>query len=145
MEPKKKLPDVTISTEHYDIISSGSVVLQMGECLDFQIGNLKFIIEFIDEPIANGASREGRIATNIVNSDSHDAYLKISLYNQNTAFFSSVTDFLDLATFEGKPLKLKFCVQAINNRNDSSDKIFFYTWYLGKEASIQTANNVPQQ
>ena len=70
MEPKKKLPDVTISTEHYDIISSGSVVLQMGECLDFQIGNLKFIIEFIDEPIANGASREGRIATNIVNSDS---------------------------------------------------------------------------
>ena len=35
MEPKKNLPDVTISTEHYDIISSGNVVLQMGEYLEF--------------------------------------------------------------------------------------------------------------
>ena len=46
MEVKKELPNVTISTEHYDIISSGSVVLQKGEYLDFQIGNLKFRIEF---------------------------------------------------------------------------------------------------
>ena len=139
MEVKKELPNVTISTEHYDIISSGSVVLQKGEYLDFQIGNLKFRIEFIDEPITDG------ITTNIVNSDSPDAYLKISFYNQNTAFFASVVDFLDLATFNGNPLRLKFSVQAINNRDGSSDKIFFYTWYLGKEASIQTANNVPQQ
>lgn len=35
MEVKKELPNVTISTEHYDIISSGSVVLQKGEYLDF--------------------------------------------------------------------------------------------------------------
>lgn len=54
MEVKKELPNVTISTEHYDIISSGSVVLQKGEYLDFQIGNLKFRIEFIDEPITDG-------------------------------------------------------------------------------------------
>ena len=40
MEVKKELPNVTISTEHYDIISSGSVVLQKGEYLDFQIGIL---------------------------------------------------------------------------------------------------------
>ena len=137
MEVKKELPNVTISTEHYDIISSGSVVLQKGEYLDFQIGNLKFRIEFIDEPITDGINKEGRITTNIVNSDSPDAFLKISFYNQNT--------FLDLATFNGNPLRLKFSVQAINNRDGSSDKIFFYTWYLGKEASIQTANNVPQQ
>ena len=145
MEVKKELPNVTISTEHYDIISSGSVVLQKGEYLDFQIGNLKFRIEFIDEPITDGINKEGRITTDIVNSDSPDAYLKISFYNQNTAFFASVVDFLDLATFNGNPLRLKFSVQAINNRDGSSDKIFFYTWYLGKEASIQTANNVPQQ
>ena len=61
MEVKKELPNVTISTEHYDIISSGSVVLQKGEYLDFQIGNLKFRIEFIDEPITDGINKEGRI------------------------------------------------------------------------------------
>ena len=145
MEEKRTLPNVALSTEHYDIISSGSVVLQIGEYIDFQIGNLKFRIEFIVEPVTDGATREGRIVTDIINSSSSDAYLKISLYNQNTAFFSSVPNFLDLATFEGKPLKLKLSVQAINKSNESSDKIFFYTWYLGKEASMQTANNVPQK
>lgn len=60
--------------------------MQKGEYLDFQIGNLKFRIEFIDEPITDGINKEGRITTNIVNSDSPDAYLKISFYNQNTAF-----------------------------------------------------------
>mgnify|MGYP006866685980 CR=1 FL=1 len=60
-------------------------------------------------------------------------------------FFQALPIFLDVATFDGKPLRLKFSVQAINNRDGSSDKIFFYTWYLGKEVSIQTANNVPQE
>ena len=51
--------NVKISTGNYDIISTGSVVLQMGEYLEFQIENLKFRVEFIDEPIVEGVSREG--------------------------------------------------------------------------------------
>lgn len=140
-----ELPKVKLLTGNYNIIDSGSIVLQMGEYIEFQIGNLKFRIEFIDEPVVEGVNREGRISTSVIEPNTPDAYFKISLYNQNTAFFSSTTDFLDVATFDGKPLKLKFSVQAINNRDGSSDKIFFYTWYLGKEVSIQMANNVPQE
>lgn len=139
-----KLPQVKLLTGNYDILDSGSVVLQAGEYLEFQIEDLKFRIEFIDDPVIEGVSREGRISTEVVKHGSHDAYYKIVLYNQNTAFFSSTPNFLDVASFGGKPLRLKFSIQAINNRNESSDKVFFYTWYLGKETSMQTANSVPQ-
>lgn len=136
--------NVNISTGNYDIISTGSVVLQMGEYLEFQIENLKFRVEFIDEPIVEGVSREGRITTGVENAGTDNAYFRIVLYNQNSAFFSSTPDFVNVASFDGKPLKLKFSTQPINNRQSSSDKVFFYTWYLGKDASMQTTDNVPQ-
>lgn len=136
--------NVNISTGNYDIISTGSVVLQMGEYLEFQIENLKFRVEFIDEPIVEGVSREGRITTGVENAGTDNAYFRIALYNQDSAFFSSTPDFVNVASFDGKPLKLKFSTQPINNRQSSSDKVFFYTWYLGKDASMQTTDNVPQ-
>lgn len=136
--------NVNISTGNYDIISTGSVVLQMGEYLEFQIENLKFRVEFIDEPIVEGVSREGRITTGVENAGTDNAYFRIVLYNQDSAFFSSTPDFVNVASFDGKPLKLKFSTQPINNRQSSSDKVFFYTWYLGKDASMQTTDNVPQ-
>lgn len=139
------LPQVKLLTGNYDIIDSGCVVLQMGEYLEFQVVDLKFRVVFIDESVIEGVTREGRISTEVVNPSSADAYYRITLYNQDMAFFSSSSNFLDVATLGGKSLKLKFSVQAINNREGSSDKIFFYTWYLEKEVSIQTANNVPQQ
>lgn len=144
MEEQKTLPSVTISTENYDIINSGCIVLQMGECIDFQITDLNFKIEFIDEdPKENEGQLEGRIVSRVENRDTDNAYYKITLYNQSTAFFASTSDFYHLATIDGKPLKLKFSIQSINRRGNSSDKIFFYTWYLGKEISEQTTNNVP--
>ncbi len=144
MEDKKVLPKVNLSTENYDIISTGSVVLQMGEFLEFEIENLKFRIEFIDEPIIDGVTRDGKITTGVVNTDPNNTYFRIALYNQDSAFFSSTPDFVNVASFDGRPLRLKFSVQPINNRDGSSDKIFFYTWYLGKDVSIQTTDNVPQ-
>ena len=146
MEKNKVLPTIKLSTENYDIIDSGSVVLQMGEYLEFQIENLKFRIVFIDEPKEEGVVREGRISTSIENKeDANNAYFKISFYNQNTAFFSSTANFAQLAIIDGKPLKLKFSIQSINERDGSGDKIFFYSWYLGKTESEQIINNVPQQ
>lgn len=136
--------NVNIFTKNYDIISSGSVVLQMGEYLEFQIENLNFRIEFIDEPSGEGSAQAGRVSTEIVNSGSPDAYFRIALYNQSNAYFSSTPDFLNAAVFDGKPLKLKFSTQSINSRDGSSDQIFFYTWYLGRETAIQTMDNSPQ-
>ena len=133
MEPKKNLPDVTISTEHYDIISSGNVVLQMGEYLEFQIMNLRFRIVFAE----SSDEQEGRIQQTVENQGSPDAYMLITFYNQHKAFFSSVSSLSSVATIDGKHLYLK----AINNVNDNSDKIFFYTWYLDKAIASQPTTN----
>ncbi len=137
MEPKKNLPDVTISTEHYDIISSGNVVLQMGEYLEFQIMNLRFRIVFAE----SSDEQEGRIQQTVENQGSPDAYMLITFYNQHKAFFSSVSSLSSVATIDGKHLYLKFSIQAINNVNDNSDKIFFYTWYLDKAIASQPTTN----
>lgn len=81
------LPQVKLLTGNYDIINSGCVVLQMGEYLEFQVADLKFRVEFIDEHVIEGVTREGRISTGIVNPNSADAYYRITLYNQDMAFF----------------------------------------------------------
>lgn len=144
MEDKKVLPKVNLSTENYDIISTGSVVLQLGEYLEFEIADLKFRVEFIDEKPEGDAPLEGRIDSGVMNKGTDEAYYRIAFYNQTSAFFASTSDFAHLAVIDGKPLKLKFSIQSINPRENSSDKIFFYTWYLGKNASTQTINNIPQ-
>ena len=133
--------NVNISTGNYEIISTGSVVLQMGEYLEFHIENLKFRIEFIDEPIVEGIARGGRISMGVENAGTDNAYFRIVLYNQDSAFFSSTHDFVNPATIGGRQLRLKFSVQPINNRNGSSDKIFFYTWYLDKMEGVQSTTN----
>lgn len=144
MENKNLLPKVDLSTDNYDIIDSGSVVLQMGENLEFKIADLKFRVEFIDEKPEGDAPLEGRIDSGVMNKGTDEAYYRITFYNQTSAFFASTSDFAHLAVIDGKPLKLKFSIQSINPRENSSDKIFFYTWYLGKNASTQTRNNIPQ-
>lgn len=144
MENINFLPEVEISTENYDIIGSGSIVLQMGENLEFKIADLKFRVEFIDEKPNGNAPLEGRIDSGVENKDTEDAYYRIAFYNQTSAFFASTSDFAHLAVIDGKPLKLKFSIQSINPRDNSSDKIFFYTWYLGKTSTTKTTNNIPQ-
>ena len=144
MEKSKVLPTVRHSTENYDIIDSGSVVLQMGEHLDFDIENLKFRIEFIDETPNGDTPLETKVISGVENSGTDKAYYRIAFYNQTSAFFASTANFGQLAVIAGKPLKLKFCIQAINVLDNKSDKVFFYTWYLGKEEIGQLTNNVPQ-
>lgn len=145
MENKNVLPKVELSTDNYDIIDSGSVVLQMGEILQFQIADLKFRVEFIDEKPNGDTPLETKVISGVENADTEKAYYKIAFYNQTSAFFSSTANFAQLAVIDGKPLKFKFSIQSINGRDNSSDKIFFYSWYLGKTESDKIINNVPQQ
>lgn len=129
--------NVTISTEHYDIVSSGCVVLQKGEYLEFQIERLRFRIVFTE----SSDEKEGRIQSSIENEGSPDAYMLITFYNQQKAFFSSVSSLSSMATIGGKNLYLKFSIQSINNVDDNSDKIFFYSWYLDKAKASQPTTN----
>lgn len=137
MEKPKVLPTVKLSTENYDIIDSGSVVLHMGECLEFEISDLKFQIRFIDDE----NEQNGKIQREIVNEGTKEAYMRITFYNQHKAFFSSVSTLASMATLGDKHLYLKFSIQAINNNEDGSDKIFFYTWYIDKTPATQTTTN----
>ena len=145
MENKNVLPKVELSPDNYYIIDSGSVVLQMGEILHFQIADLKFRVEFIDEKPNGDTPLETKVISGVENVDTENAYYKIAFYNQTSAFFSSTANFAQLAVIDGKPLKFKFSIQSINGRDNSSDKIFFYSWYLGKTESDKIINNVPQQ
>ena len=132
-----------ISTENYEIINTGSVVLQMGEYLEFKISNLKFRVVFINEELHDETPLEGRLVFAVENPNTEDAYYKMAFYNQSNAFLASISDFTHMGTIDGKPLKLKFSIQAINKRENGSDIIFFYTWYLAKEISTDMTNNVP--
>lgn len=129
--------NVKISTKNYDIINTGCVIVQMGEYLEFEINGLLFRIVFVD----NEAEEDGKIQTVIENEGTRNAFLKITFFNQHKAFFSSVSNLSSLAIINKKHLYLKFCIQPINNKEGSSDKIFFYTWYLDKEASTQPTVN----
>lgn len=137
MDPKKVLPSVTVSTEHYDIISSGSVVLQMGEWLEFEVERLRFRIVFAEDD----SGQDGRVERSIVEEGTPNAHMMITFYNQQNAFFSSVPSLVSMATVKGKGLYLKFSVQSINNTDKDSDKIFFYTWYLDKDKASQLTTN----
>lgn len=128
---------VKLSTENYDIVDSGSVVLHKGEALIFDIVNLKFQIRFIE----NKDEQDGKIQRTIINEGTKDAYMQITFYNQHKAFFSSVSSLASMATLDNRHLYLKFSIQAINNNEEGSDKIFFYTWYLDKISSIQSTTN----
>ncbi len=129
--------NMKISTQNYDIINTGCAIVQMGEYLEFEINGLKIRIVFIDDD----AEEDNRIQTVIENEGTRNAFLKITFFNQYKAIFSSVSKLSSMAIINNKHLYLKFSIQAINNREGSSDKIFFYTWYLDKEASIKPTVN----
>lgn len=118
--------NVQIVTQHYEVLDSGSVIVPTGEYIEFRIENLKFRVAFEQEQSnANGESLPGRINAHVVGSGP-DAYMLITLYNQDTAFFSGMDGMANLGTINHRVLSLKFAVLAINNGHD---KIFHYTWF----------------
>lgn len=137
--------DVKVSTQNYDIIDAGCVIVQIGEYLEFAIANLKFRFVFVEDD--NAQDEGGRIETRIENpGNPGESYMGIYVHNQKNAFFSSTPNLLSLATLDNKALLLKFAIQSINERDGNSDKVLFYTWYLTKSENSQTivSNNIPQ-
>ena len=133
----------TLQTENYNIVSSGNVIIQFEEYLEFTLFNLKFRIIFKDAPQASeGEKSLGHVDSKVENEGTDDAYLAIYLYNQNFSFFASLPNLLSVAKIDNKALYLKFSIYAINQRDGGgSDKIFFYTWYLSKVDTTHTIDN----
>lgn len=118
--------DIKISTQNYEVISSGSIIVPSGEFVEFQIETLKFRIQFEQEPNdSNGNAQPGRINAHLVGTG-EDAYMLITFYNQNSALFSSMSDFANLGIVHNRNLSLKFAIVSINN---GQDMLFHYTWF----------------
>ena len=134
---------VKISTQNYDIIDTGSAIVQSGEYLEFEINSLKFRFVFTEEI---ETSDDGHIETKIEKIGTPDAYMGIYVHTQKNAFFGSSPNLFKVATLKNKALFFKFAIQSINERDGKGDKILFYTWYLAKVENTQTivSNNKPQ-
>jgi hypothetical protein len=120
--------DKKIKIGSYDIISSGSLIVQNSQPIEFKFDDLIFKITFIND--TNVSDRN--IDINVI-----DSVMNIKLLNQNNSFFSSPTELFRLAVLNGRRLSFKFSILSINSGNScaNEDKIFYYTWYLGEQVN----------
>lgn len=114
------------STEHFDIIDSGSIIIKQGEHLLFEIANMTFDFLFaIDET----ESRKFHMEVDNQNPNK----LNITLYDVNDSFFGAPkNNMLELAHLNSKPLYVSFAFQPINKNSETRHFVLFYTWYLKK-------------
>ena len=124
--------EVKISTEHYDIINSGSVIIPFGQNIEFKIKELRFKIIF-PQVITESEELQNSIEQT-VRSDEEGEYLEITIANLRSAFFATARQLMHLAKLEGRKLFFKFSIVSVNSsENNEEDKIMFYTWYQEKQ------------
>lgn len=119
----------SISTQTYDILESGTVIVPYKEFVDFKIENLCF--RFIFEENEKDGDKLKESYFRVSKDDSEDC-LKITIVNIRNSINATNTKISNLATIKGKDLYVKFCINAINANDDSCDYMFSYTWYLSK-------------
>lgn len=129
--------EIKISTEHYDIIDSGSVIVPSGQNIVYKINGLRFKIIF--PQIINESEEQQNSIEQTVKSDEEGEFLEISIANLRSAFFATARQLMHLAKLEGRRLFFKFSIVSVNSsENSDEDKILFYTWYQEKKiAEVQ--------
>ena len=120
--------DIKISTEGYDIISSGSVIIPSNDYVEFSIENLRFRFNMVQN---SNDAKIGVIQTNIESDDAGQCLI-ITLVNFSSSFFATPKNALHLATINSRDLFLKFSLTSINTSEEGVDGLLFYTWMLSK-------------
>lgn len=128
--------EVKLSTERFDIISTGSVIIPANDYVEFAISNLRFRINMIQN---RTESTLGTYQTTLENDDNGQC-LVISLLNFSSSFFATPNQELRLAHIDNKALWLRFSLTSINRSANSFDGLFFYTWMLSKEEDVENSN-----
>lgn len=124
--------EVKISTEHYDIIDNGSVIVPSGQGIEFKINGLRF--RFIFPQVINDSEERENSIDQIVKTDEEGDFLEITIANLRSAFFATSRQLMHLAKLEGRRLFFKFSIVSVNtSENNEEDKIMFYTWYQEKQ------------
>lgn len=127
---------MTISTERFEIIGTGSVIIPANDYVEFAIENLRFRFNMIQN---NNEAEQGTFQTNIEHDDKGECLI-ISLVNFSSSFFATPSQELRLASMNNKDLFLRFSVTSINRSRDSFDGLLFYTWMLAKEGKDTIIN-----
>ena len=128
--------EMKISTERFEIIGSGSVIIPANDYVEFAIDNLRFRFSLIQNTTN---ANQGTYQTNIEHDEEGDC-LVISLINFSSSFFATPNQELRLARLNNRDLYLKFSMTSINNSADSFDGLLFYTWMLSKEEIVDNQN-----
>lgn len=129
--------NVTISTEGYNIISSGSVIIPANDYVEFSIENLRFRFNMVQN---STHAHNGIIQTNVERDDIGDCLI-ITLVNFSSSFFTTPKQAIHLANIGNRDLFLKFSFTSINMSDEGSEGLLFYTWMLSKESNIVNQNS----
>lgn len=114
---------VNKKTDDSYIIDSGSVIVQNGNYVEFNILNLKYRVQFKEDSDINFTDVEIKM------DKGDDNFMNIILYNQEDFTFLGSSKKLHLGNFGNKKLWFLYSVLAVNkNPKNESDKILFYTW-----------------
>ena len=128
---------VELSTEVFDIISTGSVIIPANDYVEFLIENLRFRFNMVQN---DAEAQNGTIETNIEQDDKGQCLI-ITLINFSSSFFATPNEALRLAKVNNRDLFLKFSLMSINRSTQGPDGLLFYTWMLSKKDSILTHNS----
>lgn len=117
------------STEHFDIIDSGSVIIKQEEHLIFKVENMTF--DFIFTKDATIKKEPGKFHLEVDNQNPNK--LNITLYDVDESFFGAPTNnMLELGSVNNQPLLVSFAFQPINKNCETRHFVLFYTWFLKK-------------
>lgn len=125
--------EVTLSTEGYEILSSGSIIVPSNEYVQFEINGLRFRFSFVQESDEDNA--EVKISKNVETDQSGKKCLTVLISNVRNSFFGSIRQSMQVATIDGRSLSVRFSLLSINIDEESKteDRLLFYTWYLSKK------------
>lgn len=120
--------DFKISTDRYEILSSGCIIVPSLESLMFEFESLRFKISFLTDD-----SNTPKYVSNVEKDDKGEL-LSILLYGFENSFLLSSNKEIHVSYINKRPLYLKFSVISINQNgaDNSEDKIFYYTWFIQK-------------
>jgi hypothetical protein len=118
---------IKITTDKYDVISNGVLIIPNKAPTTMQVSGLKFVFRF-----ENDSSRGNDIDAHPHKNDQGEIdYFEIVVYNSDTSSITSYDSPLEVASINDKDLGLMFSLMTLSG-DTYKHKILFYTWLLKK-------------
>lgn len=118
-----------ITTERYEILKSGSLIVSSDDYIQFDIMDLRFRFIFLNE-INNKNKTDGeRVEWHTERDADNKEFLLVSMINfESLDTRLTMTEFLNLASHDGRRVLVNFIIDPLQN----SSYLMHYTWYLEK-------------